>query len=295
VVTATTTAASDLVSFTCASLVSSNANGGQFQGCWAYLFDSTGVNLSAQRSIQNSGGYDADAGSCTVSRAFSTTVTAGMGIEIVSKLPAITDDLGVRGIREITNNVLLNTPPVDLIPITGVTSQTKYDLSVTYPWLTRKDSILGVYFQNPEDEYPRQTGYSWDWISDADAPFLVLPSEPFRTGETFYLKVRRPAQSWIKTAGVWAADTDGLQDDADEALPLLQNLRAEVLVECYRMLGSRQGPDEYRSFYQEREAFWTTKAYALRWWNDEETHEANGPQFRMVGGRNFYSGARSYR
>lgn len=296
VVNTTTTAASDLVSFTCSALVSANATGGNlFQHSWGYLNATTGANLAAQRAILSPGGYDADNGSFTVARSYTTTVTSGIGFEVSTKLPAVTDELGTLGIREIINDVMLSMPPLDLLPVSGATSQSAYDVTTTYPWLTDKSQILGIYFQASGDDYPRETGYSWDWLYDADAPRLLLPGEPFNTGETFYLKAYRPAQTWIKTGGTWAADTDGLQNDTDEALPLRSVMRAEVLMRAFQYLGSQQGPDEYVNYYLERERHWTAKAYALRWFDRQETDETSLPRLRMAHFSTPYGRRRAYR
>ena len=283
VVNTTTTAASDATSLICSSLASANAKSTQFNNCWVYLYDSTGANLSACRAVANDGGYDPDTGSMTVARAFSTTVASGVGFEISSKLPAVTDDLGRIGVREIVNGVLETMPPLDLLPVTGTTAQSAYDLTSAYPWLTEKSQILGIYFQDTGDDYPLPTNHTWDWLYDANAPKLLLPSEPFQTGEAFYVKARRPAHTWIKTSGTWAADTNGLQNDDDEALPLVAVVRAQALSVAYRMLGSAAGPNEFADYYREREAYWSTRAYALRWWDSPRTDEDATPRFRMVG------------
>jgi hypothetical protein len=294
VVKTTTTAAADLVSFTCASLISANASDSQFKGGWAYLNATTGANLAGQGKIASASGYDPDAGSVTVARSFATSVTSGIGFEISTKLPAITDDMGVRGVREILNDTLMSIPPIDLLPVTAVTAQSAYDVTTAYPWLTDKNSIMGIYFQDVSDDYPHPTGYRWDWLYDASAPKLLLPAEPFVTGQTFYIKARRPAVSWIQTTGSWAEDSDGLQNDTDQALPLIQVVRAQALSTCYRQLGSADGPSEYRDYYREREAFWTSKAFAMRWWDDQKGDEDTEPKFRMVSYSSPYGSRRSY-
>lgn len=294
VVNTTSTASSDLVSFTCASLVSANASESYFKGGWAYLNASTGANLAAQRKIAADSGFDPDNGSVTVARAYSTIVTASMGFEISFKVPAITDELGVKGVREYLNDTLLAIPPIDLLPVSGVTSQTAYDVTTAYPWLTRRDQILGIYFQNPEDEIPMPASVRWDWSYDVDTPKLVLTGEPYITGETFYIKARRPALTWVQTGGTWGADTDGLQNDTDQALPLRSVVKAQTLMSVYRWLGAQDGPGEYRDHYREREAFWSSKAYALRWWNDEREDEDVTPKVRMVWMGPSYGGRKSY-
>ena len=292
----TTTAASDLVSFTCSALVSANASDAQFKGGWAYLNASTGANLATQRKVASSAGYDPDAGSVTVARGYSTIVTSGIGFEISTKLPAITDDMGIRGVREIINDTLLTIPPIDLLPVSGVTSQSAYDIPALYPWLTEKASILGIYFQDTNDEYPMPTGIMWDWLYDANAPKLLLPSEPFTTGQTFHIKARRPALTWVNQLGAsWTADTDGLQYDTDEALPLRQVVRAHALSTCYRQLGAMDGPSEYRQYYRERESHWTARAYALRWWSDQKGDEDREPRFRMISFGKTYGHRGTYR
>lgn len=299
VVATTTTTASDLVSFTCATLVNANAADSQFRGNWAYCAGlSTGANLSAQRQIANTVGYDPDNGACTVARAYSTSVTSGQVMEISSRLPAVTDELGRRGVREIINDVLKTMPPIDLLPVTGVTDSSSYDLSSDYPWLTEKGYIMGIYYQDVSDDYPRQTGFAWDFQYDADTPRLILPAKPFTTGDTFYIKARRPGDTWIKTGGTWAADTDGLQNDADEALPLLSVVRAQALSVCYRDLGAKDGPSEYSDYYREREEYWGKRAYTLRWWQEtlrEREERVPRIQFRMpVGSTGRYGSGRTY-
>jgi hypothetical protein len=295
VVSSTSTASGDLVSFTAATLVSGNACGAQFQHHWIYLNASTGANLSAQRQVATNSGYDPDNGSVTVARSWATSVTSGVGFEILSRMPAITDELGNIGIREVVNDTLMSIPPIDLIPVTGVTSQEAYDVTTTYPWLTEKSQILGIYFQDVTDEVPKPTNVRWEWHYDVDAPRLLIPSERFITGQTFHLKVRRPAQSWIETNGTWAADTDGLQNDTDEALPLIQVVRAQALSTCYRMLGARDGPDSQRSYFREREQHWLGVAYAMRWWQDQKSDEDVIPNPKMVFFGARYGAPRSYR
>jgi hypothetical protein len=291
----TTTSASDLVSFTCATLVSSNANNAQWKGGWAYLNASTGPNLAASRMVANEAGLDPDTGAMTVARAFATTVTSGIGVELSSRLPAITDEMGTLGVREIVNDTLLTIPPIDLLPVTGVTAQSKYDLTSAYPWLTERSQIIGIYYQDVSDEYPRPYRTSWDWVRDVDTPFLTLPAEPFITGQTFYIKARRPAQTWIKQLGAtWTADTDGLQYDTDEALPLRSLVRAQSLATCYRLLGSRYGPAEYRDHFVEREAHWQGVAYNIRRWDTELAEEETTPRVRMRFLSTPYGSARSY-
>lgn len=294
VVNTTTTAASDAFGITCSSLVNANANASQFQNCWVYL-NATGANLSACRQVATTAGYDPDTGAFTVARAFATVVSSGVSFEISSKLPAVTDDLGVIGVREILNDVLRTMPPIDLLPVTGTTGQSAYDVTTTYPWLTEKSQILGIYFQDTGDDYPVATNHLWDWLYDADAPKLLLPTEPYQTGETFYVKARRPAHTWIKTGGTWAADTDGLQDDSDEALPLLAVVKAQALSAAYRMLGAKDGPGEYVAYYRERESFWSAKAYAMRWWDEQRADEDRGPRLRMVSRTFGFGRPRSYR
>jgi hypothetical protein len=294
VVSSTTTAAADLVSFTAATLVSGNACGAQFQHHWVYLNTSTGANLAAQRQVATNSGYDPDNGSITVARAWATSVTSGVGFEILSRMPAVTDELGNVGIREVVNDTLMSVPAVDLLPVTGVTSQEAYDVTTLYSFLTEKSQILGVYFQDTTDEVPKPAHVRWDWVLDVDTPKLLLPGEPYVTGETFYLKVRRPAKSWVKTGGTWAADTDGLQNDSDEALPLLQVVRAQALSTCYRMLGARDGPDSQRAYFRERESFWSTKAMGLRWWDDAKLDEDVIPRPMMRFFSSPYGSVRSY-
>jgi hypothetical protein len=277
----TTTAASDSVSLVCSSLANSNADATQYRGWWSYI--TGGLNLGAQREVANSGGYDPSTGGVTVSRAFSTAVATTTGFLLLSTMPITRDERGKIGTRNVVNDVLATIPPIDLLPVTAVTAQSKYSLVSSYSWLTDASQILGIYFQATGDEYPKPYATSWAFVYDADAPYLILPAEPFVTGETFYIKARRPAQSWIKSGGVWQADTDGLSADSDEALPLVPVVKAMALAACYRHLGSGPGPDNYAAYYLEREAFWSRKAAYLRWWDRQQADEDVRPHVRMIG------------
>ena len=72
-------------------------------------------------------------------------------------------------------------------------------------------------------------------------------------------------------------------------------MRAEVLWRAFQYLGSQQGPDEYVRYYREREAFWVTKAYALRWWDQQQTAEESEPKVKMVFFGPRLHSSRSYR
>jgi hypothetical protein len=196
-------------------------------------------------------------------------------------MPAISVDERP-SIQSIVNETLETMPPIDLLPVTGVTAQVAYDLTTLYPWLTESSQIISIFHQPTGALRPVESGASWDWRYDADAPRLDLPGAPFSTGTTFYVKAHRPAHSWIRTGGVWGADTDGLGADTDEALPLVPLVKAATLAECYRRLGAGQGPDAYRDFYREREAHWTKMAALLRWFDDQESVEQRRPTFRML-------------
>lgn len=293
IVGTTSSVATDTSSFVASTLINSNVNVSRFVGCWAYFL--TAPHDGVQRETLRDSGYDPSTGWVGLSRSLSTICSSAVGFEVLSVVPAITDDMGTVGIREGLNDTLLSIPPIDLLPVTGVTNQSSYDVTTTYPWLTQQSQILGIYFQNTGDDYPRPYRTQVDWLPDADAPRLLLPGRPFSTGQTFYVKARRPAQSWIKTSGVWAADTDGLNNDSDEALPLLTLVRAQTLATIYRRLGARPGPDEYASYYKERESFWTQKAAVLRWWDKEDAEEDRAPKVQFVMSSPAYGFGRSYR
>lgn len=270
------TAATTLV---CSALINANSEPTRFEGRW--LLGCTAPILGQQREVRSGSGFALSTGTITVARAFSTQVPTSIEFEVGSVMPAVADDEQT-ALLKVTNDVLATAPPIDLVPITGVTSQVAYDLTTLYPWLTERSQIIGVYHQPTGALRPTVWGGDWDWRYDADSPRLDIISGAFNTGETFYLQVHRPAQSWIKTNGVWGSDTDGLNSDDDAALGLLPQVKAAVLAECYRLLGSRPGPDAYRQFYSEREAAWLKEAALLRWWDRQESAEARRPTFRMA-------------
>lgn len=287
----TTTAASTGTAIVCSTLADSDQDTSRFNRAWVYI---TSGALAAQQRRVRDGGYDRDTGQLSLTAAFSTNVQTSVGFEVLTVLPAIRTDENI-GLREIINTVLESHPPIDLLPMTGVTGLSAYDVTAVYPWLTEKSQVLGIYYQDTGEDYPHEAYVSWDWLYDASAARLILPGEPYTTGETFYIKARRPAHTWIESSGVWGADTDGLNADADRALPLLPLVKAQTLAECYRHLGAKVGPDEYQAYYRERESFWSKKAFALRWFDDQKADEDVIPRPKMRwrtagwGGRRGYS------
>lgn len=279
ILTTTSSGSTAATTLVCSGLINPNEEATRFEGMW--VLGTQAPILGQQRAVLNSSGFAPTSGQVTVVSAFSTMVTSGVEFEVGSVMPAISTDENT-SLLKITNDVLASQPPIDLLPITGVTTQVAYDLTTAYPWLTERSQIIGIYHQPTGLLRPVPWGGGWDWRYDADAPRLDIIGASFNTGDTFYLQVHRPASTWIKTAGVWGADTDGLNNDSDEALPLLNLVKASVLAECYRILGSRKGPDAYVQYYIDREKAWLKEAALLRWWDDQKTVEERRPTFSMV-------------
>jgi hypothetical protein len=112
-----------------------------------------------------------------------------------TRLPAYRRGTKKPGYREILNQAMRRARGQDEVPFSGVTGQIHYTAS----WHDAA-SIVDVYYPvTAADDVPQALPRSdWDWRENGETKQLVFRGAPFRTGETFAVKLSRRVNSRIK-------------------------------------------------------------------------------------------------
>lgn len=233
-----------------------------------WLYWSGGALLGEQRPIRRSG-LDTSTGTITVATDFAATTPTGAEFEVHTRYPVKRDDgsLLVAGYQELINDALARLWVQDDLAVSGVAGQTRYLLDVsTYPFLAETERILDVMDPLGTDNVKRSTQQGWSVNDDPEAPELIV-SGGFATGETFYLRVARPAWTRIKISGTWtevsAASPNGGQlgvsADSDEFQARLRDVTALAIAESMNHLGMAQ-PAYQSDVWEERRRYWAAVA-----------------------------------
>jgi hypothetical protein len=145
------------------------------------------------------------------------------------------------GLREFVNKALRNLWATYRIPISGVTNQSIYPLSLTtYPWL-REERIVAIYDPNADATVPlTATRHAYRYKQDAENPAIeFLSGAPYTTGDTWYLEVSLPANARMQISSVWTSSTAenaGLVNLSDVALASVGDVTTVGLSYLYRSL-----------------------------------------------------------
>lgn len=208
----------------CSSLSSSVPGRGQFDGTYLYVVDGAqGEQNGApgqQRQIVD-GAYHGPIGSLLVDNPYTAALASGVTFEL-SELPAV-PYLGIAVGLNTAIKEAAETLPVHVdLDLTFVTDQVRYSLT-GLPFPIRDGTIVDVYppiasGHTAAETQPRPISRgAWSFDLDGEGPYLSL-RHGFTAGETFFVRVRRTAASWIKSAGTWGASTVGPVLSADEVL-----------------------------------------------------------------------------
>jgi hypothetical protein len=220
------------------SLVSGDANASptRYGGRWAYL--ASGLGAGQTRRVR-ANSFVAASGMLSVDPPWTTVPSGGDRVELYGffpPTPQVGEDTSYLGLL---NAALRRLVAPDRVGIAITTSQ-EYSLT-TLPWLDRDERLVAIW---EPGVLPSSLPIPADWRRprlrlDAESPVLEL-AVPFASATgALRLDVLRPADTWIKTAGVWAESTTGLVNETDEALPSVEDVEAEALAEAYFSLMSR--------------------------------------------------------
>lgn len=195
---ATTAAgASDGSTLICSNFENANLESSENEDT-AVLLES-GAYAGQQRYIRR-GGTTKTTGTLTFADEFPGPVASGVDFSTYSRMPAHRR-LTTPGLREIINQALKRDWVEDEISISGVTNQIHYTVDqTTYPWWTDDRRIIGIYRPVTNADYvPEMLPYtSWEWRGDGETRRLAFPYAPWKTGESFVVKLYRPANSRLK-------------------------------------------------------------------------------------------------
>ena len=144
-------------------------------------------------------GLATTSGTLTTATTFTAAIASGVSFSLYSRdrLPPYRD-ADRPGLLEIANQAAMAVGFEDTISIAGVTDAEHYSMDLTtYPWITDDTRIIEI--QEPvtaADDIPRVLPRTrWTWVSDGETRRLRFYGAPFRTGETFTVKVSRPGNS----------------------------------------------------------------------------------------------------
>lgn len=195
----TTTTASDSSSLICSKYQNSVLSASEFANFWV-LIETGG--LAGEMGMLTNAGLAPTTGTLSTADAFSAPIAAGVTFSLYDRhrLPPYRE--GTRpGWLQIANQALERTWFEDTIVLAGVSDQIHYTVDLTiYPWFTDDTRIIEI--QNPvtnTDDVPTvMSKNQWSWVSDGETRKLRFPGKPFRTGQTFTIKVNRPGNSKLK-------------------------------------------------------------------------------------------------
>lgn len=219
----TTTGAGTTSSLICSKLVNTALAASEFANCYVLIEsgDAKGEVGQAKTLVRSTG-------SLSTSDTFSASIASGVSFTLYRLLPPIDGDNILPSYLKVVNWALRRLWVPDRISFSGVTNQKHYTIDTsTYPWWTDPDRIMWIeYPVTDSDDVPRRLrDTEWDWLSDAETRRLIFHSAPFKTGETFTVRVYRPANSKLKKNGTWTDQTSQTSElalytsgTADEAL-----------------------------------------------------------------------------
>lgn len=243
----TTTGAGTTSTLVCSRFVNTALASSEFANCGVLIEsgDAKGE-LGLAKTLTKS------TGTITTSDTFSASIASGVTFTIYRLLAPIGGDSILPSYLLGINMALRRLWFPDRISISGVTSQKHYTVdTTTYPWFTDPERIMWIeYPVTAADDVPRRLrDTEWDWLADAETRKLYFPGAPFKTGETFTVRVYRPANSRLKKNGTWTDQTSQTSElalytsgTADEAIPDVADVVTVATALIYRALSRIDQP-----------------------------------------------------
>ena len=184
----------------CSALVNSSLPSSAFGNFGVLIEDGA---CAGQMGFVTPQGLDHTTGTLTLADTFTTAIASGVTFSLYdgNRLPPLRKLTGGPGLLQCANQAAERTWAEDTLSIAGVTSQIHYTVdTVTYPWFTDDTRIIDIQLPvTAADDVPTiLPRSSWSWVSDGETRKLRFPGAPFRTGETFTIKVNRPGNSRLK-------------------------------------------------------------------------------------------------
>lgn len=160
---------------------------------------------------------DAPVAYLDVERPFSALVAAGTPFEIHS-IPPLRGGRSAGSHQHINKALRVKVQP-DTVLVPGVTGQSTFDVTTTFPWMTTPASFRSAQYVETV------AGVETYAIPGARLRFdgekvLLSPNTAVQTGQSLPVEVLRPLLTWIKPvlSSVWAESSVGLVDEEDQCL-----------------------------------------------------------------------------
>lgn len=121
------------------------------------------------------------------------------------------------GVHAAINRALRVMLREDTVTVTGDTGTYRYDVTATFPWITRPDQFVSAHYVETVSGLDTWAIPGATLRFDANTVLLV-PNSTFTDGQSIPVRVLRPLSSWIKAGGSWGESSVGLVDEDDECL-----------------------------------------------------------------------------
>jgi hypothetical protein len=207
----------------------------------AWVMPVGGTQATVMRRVRAEDALNLTTGELMVAPAFGGQVTSGVDVELHRLLPPDDDD-GWTGLRSLINQALGECWITQRLPMVGVNGQPSYSLAAYEEWLDA-GAVLEVRGPSLASTLNPTAAGQFTPARDADA-LSVQVAPTLATGAAATVEVFRPADTYIKTGGVWGTSTTGLVADQDECLLTPDLVVAVTLANAYAALAS--GPEGAR-------------------------------------------------
>lgn len=194
---AVTTSAGATDSLVCARYAGANLPATRFAGMHALIESGP---CSGQVGHVQGGGLTRSTGAIAFTNDLTAAIGAGVAFSFYRLLAPLRYD-AEPSYLDIVNQSLLRLRVERTIEFIGVNEQAYYAVDTdAYPWFTDPDRILWVEYPTTQlQEIPRRLDANgWDWDADGETKRLFFRGAPFRSGETFRVKVMAPGNSRLR-------------------------------------------------------------------------------------------------
>lgn len=183
----------------------------------------------------------------TVDRAFASTLAANIAVEAIGRFPVLSNER-LPGLHWALNEALSVMHWPFKVSVSGVSNQTRYDITSVAPWVKQTGQLIRVFRPQTNSAVGPDPMRGPAWLEpDGEKMYLFIP-EGVNTGSTFTVQLRRPLDTWIKVAGTWATSTVGMVNETDESLPetdVLTTVAYSILTDRMAKIGPKPQSEEW--------------------------------------------------
>lgn len=205
----------------------------RLDGFWAYVVD--GAHAGETRMVLETT-YDGPYGSVLVDRSFADgdgagdVLAEGTQVDLTSPLP-VGRHLGVKGIKDCVREALHLITIETRLALVGA-GMSSYPLG-DYGYITLGDQVDSIWEQGSvHGAYV--AGWNQGTVAVDGADLALVTDAAIPTGRPYQVRVLRPADTLVRTDGVWGVSATGPVNAADEVVPPLRWITAFGMVKALR-------------------------------------------------------------